>query len=269
MPMKIEKIIGLVGNEFGNEGVEELLRRSRTPLGKALKGIRRPDAAVGIVKSPLGDLLIALSGRGIVLNHYLLGGSDLAAVIAGLRLKLDLVADPRMIEEVGAEIRRYVAGEAKALRQNIDLTLVTSSFQNQVLRKLEEIPRGALVSYQGLAAAAGAPKGARAVGNALHNNPVAIYVPCHRVVASDGRIGGYGGGVERKLQLLRSEGFALADADVRLPDNVVWGHKGTRIYCRRDCRTAARVDRARVVFFAGANEAKQAGMRPCKVCRPG
>ena len=266
--MKIEKIIGLVGNEFGNEGVEELLRRSRTPLDKALKRIRRPDAAVGIVKSPLGDLLIALSGRGIVLNHYLLGGSDVAAVIAGLRLKLDPVEDSRTIKEVGEEIRRYLAGEAKALRQNIDLTLVTSSFQKKVLRKLEEVPRGAVVSYQGLGAAAGAPKGARAVGNALHNNPVPIYVPCHRVIASDGRIGGYGGGAARKLQLLRSEGFTLADADVRLPDNVVWGHKGTKIYCRINCRTTARVDRARILFFADPNDAKQAGMRPCKICRP-
>jgi hypothetical protein len=102
----------------------------------------------------------------------------------------------------------------------------------------------------------------------MHNNPVPIYLPCHRVIAADGRIGGYGGGIPRKLELLRSEGFALAQAAVRLPDTVVWGHTGTKIYCRFNCRTAARVDRARIWFFADPRGARHAGMRPCKICQP-
>ncbi len=268
MLMKIEKLMGSIGGEFEGHGIDALLNNSRSRVDHALKHVRRPDAAVGIVKSPLGDLLLAMTGRGIVLNHYLLGGDDLAATIAKLRFELDLVDDRRTIKEVGEEIRRYIGGEAAALRRNIDLTLAVSPFQKKVLHKLQEVPRGTVVSYQALGAAAGAPKGARAVGNAMHNNPVPIYVPCHRVIASDGRIGGYGGGAARKLQLLRSEGFALADAALRLPDNVVWGHKGTKIYCRANCRTAARVDRSRILFFAGAREARQAGMRPCKICQP-
>jgi methylated-DNA-[protein]-cysteine S-methyltransferase len=266
--MKIEKLIGSIGGEFAGHEIDALLNNSRSRVDHALKHVRRPDAAVGIVKSPLGDLLVAMTSRGIVLNHYLLDDDDLAATIAKLRFELDLVEDRRTIKEVGEEIRRYIGGEAAALRQNIDLTLAVSPFQKKVLHKLQEVPRGTVVSYQALGAAAGAPKGARAVGNAMHNNPVPIYVPCHRVIASDGRIGGYGGGAARKLQLLRSEGFALADAALRLPDNVVWGHKGTKIYCRANCRTAARVDRSRILFFAGAREARQAGMRPCKICQP-
>ena len=81
---------------------------------------------MGIVKSPLGDLLVAMTGRGIVLNHYLLDGDDLAVTIAKLRCELDLVDDRRTINEVGEEIRRYLAGEAKALRQKVDLTLVAT-----------------------------------------------------------------------------------------------------------------------------------------------
>ncbi|MGH7796838.1 MAG: methylated-DNA--[protein]-cysteine S-methyltransferase [Candidatus Binatia bacterium] len=266
--MKIEKLIGLAGGEFGDEGVEELLRRTRSRLDGALKRIRRPEAAVGIVKSSLGDLLVALSARGVVLNHYLVDDSDLAVTIAKLRLELDPVADPRAVKEVGEEIRRYLAGEANALRQNIDLSLAASPFQQKVLRKLQEIPRGAVISYQALGAAAGAPKGARAVGNAMHNNPVPIYVPCHRVIASDGRIGGYGGGAARKLLLLRSEGFALGDGDVKIPSSSVWGHRETKIYCRTNCRTAARVDQTRIVFFADPKAARQAGLRPCQICRP-
>ena len=269
MLMKIEELIGSIGSEFGGEALEELLRCSKSRVDNALKRIRRPQAAVGVVKSPLGDLLVALSARGIVLNHYLLDGGDLAATIARLRLELDPVEDPRTVKEVGAEIRSYLAGEAKALRQNIDLTLASSPFQKKVLRELQEIPRGAVVSYQALGAAVGAPRGARAVGNALHNNPVPIYVPCHRVISSDGRIGGYGGGAARKTQLLRCEGFELDEADVRMPDKVVWGHQGNKIYCRKNCRTVARVDRARMLFFADPKQAQRAGMRPCKICRPG
>jgi O-6-methylguanine DNA methyltransferase len=268
MFMKIEKLIGSIGREFEEQRIDALLRHSRSRVDHALKRVRRPDAAVGIAKSPLGDLLVAITSRGIVLNHYLVDGDDLAVTIAKLRFELDLVNDPRTISEVGGEIRRYLAGEAKALRQKVDFTLLASPFQKKVLHKLQEVPRGAVVSYQALGAAAGAPKGARAVGNAMHNNPVPIYVPCHRVIAAGGRIGGYGGGIPRKLQLLRSEGFALAEAAVRLPDNVVCGHKGTQIYCRTDCRTAARVERSRIFFFADSTGARQAGMRPCKICQP-
>jgi methylated-DNA-[protein]-cysteine S-methyltransferase len=266
--MKIETVLDSIGNEFTDETIDELLRRSRSRIDNVLKRSRRPQAAVGIVKSPLGDLFVAVSARGIVLNHYLLDGSDLGATIAKLRLELDPVQDRRSIREVGEEIRRYLAGEAKALHRSIDLTLAASPFQKKVLRKLQEIPRGAVVSYQALGAAVGAPKGARAVGNALHNNPVPIYVPCHRVISSDGRIGGYGGGSSRKLQLLRSEGFELDDRDAKIPDSVVRGHKGSSIYCRRNCPTTVRVDPARILFFADHREARAAGMRPCKICRP-
>jgi len=265
--MKLEKLIG--GSNEGNEqAIEELLRRSHRRLDHALKAMRRPEAAVGVVNSSLGDLLVALSERGIVLVHYLLGGDDLESAIAKLRLALDLVEDRSKIKEVGAEIRRYLAGAADALRRDADLTLAPTPFQKKILHKLQEVPRGAVVSYQALGAAAGAPKGARAVGNALHNNPVPIYVPCHRVIASDGGLGGYGGGIARKLSLLRSEGFALGKTDEKLPDSVVWGHKGTRIFCRSTCHTTARVDRSKIMFFADPGEAKQAGLRPCKICRP-
>ena len=266
--MKIETLIGSIGGDLKDELVEELLHRSRRKVDRALKRIRRPEAAVGVVKSPLGDLLVATSARGVALAHYLHDDSDLTVTIGKLRADFDPVEDQRAVAEVGNEVRRYLAGDLEALRQNIDLTLVGHSFQKKVLDKLQAVPRGAVISYQALAAAAGAPNGARAVGNALHNNPVPIYVPCHRVISSDGRIGGYGGGVARKIQLLRSEGFALDNAQERIPDNIVWGHKGTKIYCRTSCRTTAHVDRTRVLFFADPEQARRAGMRPCKICRP-
>lgn len=266
--MKVETLLGSIGDEFGNEVVGELLRRARGRVDKALKRIRRPQVAVGVVKSPLGDLLVAMSARGVVLNYYLRGASDLEAILAKLRLAFDSVEDQRTVGEVGEEVRRYLAGDAKALRQKVDLTLAGTPFQRKVLDELQSVPRGALISYQALGAASKAANSARAVGNALHKNPIAIYVPCHRVISSDGRIGGYAGGAARKLQLLRSEGFELNNAAARIPDSVVWGLKESKIYCRRNCRTAAHVDRTRIVFFADAGQAERAGMRPCKICRP-
>jgi O-6-methylguanine DNA methyltransferase len=268
MFMRTEKFIGSIGGEFAAEAIDELLRRSRSGFDRALKRIRRPEIAVGVVKTPLGQLLVALGSRGIVLNHYLLDVSDLTDTIAHLRLAWDPVEDPRATREIGDEVRRYLAGESKALRQKVDLTLAATPFHKKVLDKLQEIPRGAVVSYQALGAAAGAPKSARAVGNAMHNNPVPIYVPCHRVITSDGRIGGYGGGVPRKLQLLRSEGFMFADSDDKLPNSIVLGHQRTQIYCKPNCRSVITADRAQFLFFADPSAAQRAGLRPCKICRP-
>src|SRR4029434_6263982 len=223
-PMKVETLLDSIGNEFGNKAVEELLRRTRSGVDEALQHVRRPQAAVGVVKSPLGDLLVAMSADGVLLNCYLQGASDLKGTIQKLRLVFDPVEDQRTVREVGDEIRRYLAGDAKALRQKVDLSLVGTSFQKKVLDKLQSVPRGALISYRAWGAALQAANSARAVGNALHDNPIPIYVPCHRVISSDGRIGGYAGGAARKLQLLRSEGFEPNTAPARIPDNIVWGH---------------------------------------------
>jgi O-6-methylguanine DNA methyltransferase len=222
-----------------------------------------------VVKSPLGNLLVAATARGVACNHYLRDGADLAASIEHLRLYFDLVEDRRAAESIGEEVRLYLAGEAGALRHKVDLALAQSPFQKKVLDKLNAVPRGAVISYGGLGAAAGAAKAARAVGNALHNNPVPIYVPCHRVIASNGGIGGYGGGLRRKLKLLRAEGFAIDDRAEKISQAAVWGHRRSRIYCKPDCPTVSRTDPAQVMFFAGAEAARKAGLRPCKVCLPG
>src|SRR5262249_44994459 len=199
------------------EVLDKLLHRSRPSVNEALRSLRRPQAALGVAKSPLGDLLVALGSGGLLMVHYLPSGKELAALIARLRSFFDPVEDRQAVQTGGAEVRKYLGGEADSLRQKVDLSLVATAFQKRVLHKLQEIPRGSVVSYQTLGALAGAPKGARAIGNAMHNNPVPIYVPCHRVIAADGRLGGYGGGRARKLQLLRSEGFALGQADEKLP----------------------------------------------------
>jgi len=159
-------------------------------------------------------------------------------------------------------------GEAELVaRRPIDLSLVRSAFQRRTLMRLRRVPPGSVVTYQGLAAAMGAPTSQRAVGNTVASNPVPIYVPCHRVIRSDGSLGNYGGGSDRKLKLLRAEGFEI-DRDRRLPLNAVYGHWASRIFCRPTCSALRRAERKSWLIFSDAARARRWGMRACKLCRP-
>jgi len=109
----------------------------------------------------------------------------------------------------GSALRRYFDGELTAL-DGLEVDTAGTPFQEKVWRALRRIPAGQTISYAGLARAVGSPKAVRAVAGANARNPVSIVVPCHRVIASDGTLAGYGGGVRRKEWLLVHEGAWLA-----------------------------------------------------------
>lgn len=90
------------------------------------------------------------------------------------------------------------------------------SFQKDVLEVVSKIPEGRVATYKTVAEALGNPKAYRAVGNVLANNPKPVEIPCHRVVKSDGKIGGYAMGSEKKKELLRSEGVEIKSGEVDL-----------------------------------------------------
>jgi len=98
-------------------------------------------------------------------------------------------------------------------KENVDLSLLNLSrltdFSAKVLKQTCKIPRGKVATYSGLAAKLDTPRAARAVGTALANNPFPIIIPCHRVVRADGALGGFGGGLKMKRELLEREGVAL------------------------------------------------------------
>ena len=102
-------------------------------------------------------------------------------------------------------------------KENVNLSLLNLSrltdFSAKVLKQTCKIPRGKVATYSGPAAKLGAPRAARAVGTALANNPFPIIIPCHRVVRADGSLGGFGGGLKMKRELLDREGVALNDED--------------------------------------------------------
>ena len=116
------------------------------------------------------------------------------------------------IDAVAAAIKAHLEGEDVVFTLDIvDFTLC-STFQQTVLRAEHGVPRGSVSTYKLIAAHLGIPKGARAVGNALANNPFPLIVPCHRVIRSDKHIGGYGGGIEMKRALLEREGIRFDKA---------------------------------------------------------
>ncbi len=109
-----------------------------------------------------------------------------------------------LLDQAEDQLRAYFAGK---LRQfHIPLDMQGTDFQKQVWRQLQEIPYGETRSYRQIAAAIGQPNAVRAVGAANGSNPLAIVVPCHRVIGSSGKLTGYGGGLPLKKRLLELEG---------------------------------------------------------------
>ncbi len=248
--------------------LDDLLKMAHRRLDPALRRIRREGVAIGVANTPLGPLLIAQSDRGLMTVRFLDSG-DSSPFIAELREQFELHQDDAMAAVIGHEIEQLLDGDARAITEHpVDLRLVESDFQRRALKRLRRVPAGAVISYQGLAAAAGSPAAQRAIGNTVASNPIAIYVPCHRVIKSDGAIGNYGGGVERKIALLRAEGFR-PDSARRIPADAVYGHLVTRIFCRPTCAAAKRARRDRMLIYPGVQGATSAGMRPCKLCHPG
>jgi methylated-DNA-[protein]-cysteine S-methyltransferase len=109
------------------------------------------------------------------------------------------------LDDVRRELDRYFAGKSLTFDVPVDLSVV-HGFSRKVLDAARRIRPGHVLSYSEIAAKAGNARASRAAGNALHDNPVAIVVPCHRIVRSDGSLGGYGGGLPVKEWLLHHEG---------------------------------------------------------------
>lgn len=154
------------------------------------------------IESPLGRLYIASSAQGLC-------RLDFGVAPATFLSKLDPLArtqhNPAALAAIAEQLRAYFAGERSRFELTLDLERLTP-FQKSVLQSARSIPAGVVWTYGQVARAIGRPKASRAVGQALGRNPVPIIIPCHRVVAGDGSLGGYSGGLDRKKLLLRLEG---------------------------------------------------------------
>lgn len=151
-----------------------------------------------IFDSPIGPLMVEATDTAVV--HIQLPGPSTP--------KTDTARRPvGLLADATTQLREYFAGR----RRDFDLPLALSGtpFQCAVWKALADIPYGTVISYGDLAAMVGRPRAFRAVGQANGANPIPIVLPCHRVVASGGRIGGYGGGLPMKRRLLALEGVDI------------------------------------------------------------
>jgi O-6-methylguanine DNA methyltransferase len=245
--------------------------------------VRAPDGfadrvlvAVGIVPSgvdaytaletPVGVLEVAWNGEGVSAVRRAQGRDDFERWFSS-RLGRRVVRVPQPPDRLIGQIEDAITGRTPRIR--FDLARL-SPFEQEVLRKTLEIPRGEVRTYSWVAREIGRPRAVRAVGTALANNPIPILIPCHRVVRSDGVIGQYGaGGPEAKFKILDHEGarpdrlLELARRRTRFV-----GSRTTKIFCLPSCHAARRIQAENEVPFADEGAARSAGYRPCLHCRP-
>ncbi|HET7700196.1 MAG TPA: methylated-DNA--[protein]-cysteine S-methyltransferase [Candidatus Limnocylindria bacterium] len=183
-------------NDLVRDARERLVGRARRE-GLETIGYR-------VVDSPLGPLWVAVGPKGVVGIHY--GAEPSAAELARLVRAYGpgILPDERRADPVARQLDQYFRGRRQAFDVAVDLSPL-SPFQRRILAATARVPYGSVSTYARVAARAGSEKASRAAGQALGANPIPIVVPCHRVLATDGTLGGYSGGLEAKRRLLALE----------------------------------------------------------------
>jgi O-6-methylguanine DNA methyltransferase len=242
---------------------------------------------LGDVKAPPGFAERVLAQAGVT-DSYAMFETVLGPVyVAWSRLGVSAAMRSRSAEEFEAWFRKDVgrelvrveppAGMAQKIadqlegkrRLQFDLRQLTP-FSQAVLRKTLQIRRGEVRPYGWIAREIGHPAAVRAVGTALANNPIPYFIPCHRVIRSDGVIGNYGGGgPQAKRDILTLEGVQLKRLERLARSGIRYeGVRSTKIFCFPTCYHSRHAREENFVFFHDEVEARAAGYRPCKDCRP-
>ncbi len=165
------------------------------------------DVAYRTIDTPVGELLLAATERGLVRVAY--PAQDHDAVLSALAGQVSprVLRAPARLDAVARQLDEYFARSRQSFGLNLDLQLA-HGFRRVVLEHLTQIGYGSTASYGAVASASGSPAAVRAVGTACARNPLPIVIPCHRVVRGDGSIGQYAGGAEAKRALLELEAAA-------------------------------------------------------------
>ena len=164
------------------------------------------DVAYATMDSPIGRLLVASTERGLVRVSFHTERHDDVLDELVMKVSPRVLEAPERLDEVRRELDEYFEGDRRSFDLALDWRL-TQGFRSEVLHTLyDTVPYGETASYAEMAVAAGRPRAYRAAGSAMGSNPIPVVVPCHRVVATGGGLGGYGGGLDMKRFLLRLEG---------------------------------------------------------------
>ena len=158
-----------------------------------------------IIDSPIGKLLLSQSSKG--LNNIIFENQINqfeSIILKKYKKRQRLIRDDQTLSKASYQLNEYFAGYRKFFELKLDLNL--PPFYYKALMTVKSIPYGEYRTYKEIAMIAGSPKAIRAAGSANAKNPIPIVIPCHRVLGSGGRLGGYGGGLNRKKILLNLEG---------------------------------------------------------------
>ncbi len=183
------------------------LAAGRARLAETAAAERLLDVAYAPVASPLGTLLVAVTPAGVVRLAFDTESTDDVLTDLAARVSPRVLEAPARLDAVRRELDEYFEGARTAFDLSVDWAL-SAGFRRRVLAATARIPYGRTGTYRSVATEAGSPAAVRAAGTALATNPVPIIVPCHRVLRSDGALGGYRGGPARKQQLLGAESAA-------------------------------------------------------------
>jgi methylated-DNA-[protein]-cysteine S-methyltransferase len=185
-------------------GDADLLDRLHRRLEQQAEQAGLVDVAYSTADSPVGKLLLAATPSGLVRAAFASEDHDRVLEALGRKLSPRILHAPKRLDAVAREIDEYFAKARRAFDVPLDLSL-SHGFRRLVQTHLPEIGYGETLSYREMAELVGNPKAVRAVGTACATNPLPIVVPCHRVLRSDGTLGGYIGGLEAKTTLLNLE----------------------------------------------------------------
>ena len=151
-----------------------------------------------IIKSPVDDLMLAADASALT-GLYFVGCGHTPAASKDWKLN----AKNMVLQQAAKQLEEYLAG--KRTKFSVPVRLSGTEFQESIWNQIAQIPFGKTVSYTHLAKGAGSPRAIRAAGTTTGRNPIAIIVPCHRVLGKNGSLCGFAGGLERKLFLLALE----------------------------------------------------------------
>jgi AraC family transcriptional regulator of adaptative response/methylated-DNA-[protein]-cysteine methyltransferase len=203
--------------DAGFGSASRVYERAETRLGMTPNRYRQGGRGISItyatVDSPLGLLLIAATDRGVCCVQF---GESRDTLLEALRKEYPEAELAPMGNPPSDEFRQWMEGmnrylEHKQPSLDLPVDVRATAFQMRVWNYLQSIPSGEVRSYGEVAAAIGSPSATRAVARACATNPVALAIPCHRVIRGSGELGGYRWGVERKRELLEMEGSGAGD----------------------------------------------------------
>jgi methylated-DNA-[protein]-cysteine S-methyltransferase len=200
-PMNTKRLKALAGGRESDRRAEAAAAAIATAAAE--RGLL--DVAIQEIDSPVGELLLAVTPKGLAYIGFEEEERDELLARLARDLSPRILEHPAATDEVRRQLDEYFEGQRTRFEVKLDRRLIRG-IARDVLATTAQVPFGRTTTYGAVAQRIGRPRASRAVGNALGSNPIPIVIPCHRVLRAGGDVGGYAGGPERKRSLLRLEG---------------------------------------------------------------